>query len=117
MINNLRVIIITIITACLFTAIVFLEVIATFVAYILLRGTDESFFSSLVTFSRDFLNMFASTLETFLPSIAHKANSTLLGELSPKAVLLLLVGLSVGAILRFVFWGIRCYMRKDVSIG
>ncbi len=117
MIDNLRVFIITIITACLFTAIVFLEVIATFIAYILLRGTDDSFFSSLVSFSRSVLDLFATTLERFLPSIAHKANATLLGELSPKAVLLLLVGLSVGALLRFIFWGFRCYFRKDVSIG
>ena len=39
-----------------------------------------------------------------MPTLSNTAYATLLGELGPKAMLLLLVGLTVGAVIRFIAW-------------
>ena len=47
-----------------------------------------------------------------MPDLSNRAYATLLGELGPKAMLLLLIGLIVGAIVRFVAWSIVRLVRR-----
>jgi hypothetical protein len=64
-------------------------------------------FGHLISLSRDVLNLFANQLEQWSPELATQAYTTLLGELGPKSILLLLIGLVVSALGRLVTWSIR----------
>ncbi|MDX2258916.1 MAG: hypothetical protein NW205_08370 [Hyphomicrobiaceae bacterium] len=83
------------------------EVIAAMLVYMGLSLYSQSFFGWLVSLSRDVLNLLTDLLVRFFPDQANTAFATLLGELGPKSILLLLIGLVVGAMLRPLIWGVR----------
>ncbi|MGH1352095.1 MAG: hypothetical protein ACRBBN_14995 [Methyloligellaceae bacterium] len=117
MATKLRVLLITLVTLLQFIATVFLELIAAMAVYFGLSQLSADSYGSLVSLSGDVLSLFSAYFKQFFPEAANHANATLLGELSPKAMLLLLVGLTIGALLRFIFWGIKCSVKRKVTLG
>jgi hypothetical protein len=88
---------------------VIIEVVVAMVAYMYLALNHVETFGHLVSFSRDVLNLFANQLEQWSPELATQAYTTLLGELGPKSILLLLLGLFVSALGRLAGWAARRY--------
>ena len=79
-----------------------LEVVLTMLVYTMLNIPALNTFGYLVRLSSSVLEVLRSLLVTLLPGSANAAYATLFGELGPKAILLLLIGLVVAAILRFL---------------
>jgi hypothetical protein len=102
-----------IVAAIVFVLYLAVEAIVAMFAYMYLALNHVELFGHLVSFSRDVLNLFANQLEAWAPDFANQAYTTLLGELGPKSILLLLIGLTVGAILRLIGWTIRRYAMSD----
>ena len=94
-----------------FGALVVLELIATMLIYLYLALYSREWFGYLVGLSRDALNFLIDRLTYFFPESLNAAYATVVGELAPKAMLLLLVGLVVGAAIRFVIWVIARILR------
>jgi hypothetical protein len=80
-------------------------------AYMYLALNHVETFGSLVSFSRDVLNLFANQLEQLSPELANRAYTTLLGELGPKSILLLLMGLIFSALGRLISWIVRRWIH------
>ena len=91
---------------------VVIEVIVAMFAYMYLALNHVEIFGTLISFSRDVLNLFANQLEQFSPELANRAYTTLLGELGPKSILLLLIGLIVGALGRLISWIVRRWIQS-----
>lgn len=83
---------------------VVVEVVVAMFAYMYLALNHVEIFGTLISFSRDVLNLFANQLEEFFPEFTNRAYTTLLGELGPKSILLLLIGLTVSALGRLITW-------------
>jgi hypothetical protein len=81
-----------------------LEVLAAMLAYMYLNLYQIETFGYLIGLSRNLLNQFAVHLEQLSPAIANQAYATILGELGPKSILLLFIGLGVSAAIRLVIW-------------
>jgi len=94
---------------------VIVEVVIAMVAYMYLALNHVETFGHLVAFSRDVLNLFANQLEQWAPDLATQAYTTLLGELGPKSILLLLIGLAVGAVGRLATWCARQWFYGRVG--
>ncbi|MAS41186.1 MAG: hypothetical protein CMK33_05660 [Porticoccaceae bacterium] len=84
-----------------------IEVVLAMVVYMYLALNHVEFFGHLVGLSRTVLNVFANQLEYWSPELANQAYTSLLGELGPKSILLLLIGLIVSAIGRLLTWMVR----------
>jgi hypothetical protein len=104
-----------IVVAAVLAIYVIVEVIVAMIAYMYLALNHAETFGYLVGLSRDVLNLFANQLEYWAPDLANQAYTTLLGELGPKSILLLLIGLIVGAIIRLAGWTARHFFfaRRD----
>ena len=76
------------------------ELVVTMLVYTYLNLRFLDTFGYLVRLSRSVLDWLSSLLIYFLPGQANAAYATLLGELGPKAILLLLIGLVVATIVR-----------------
>lgn len=76
------------------------ELVLTMVVYTYLNLKFLDTFGYLVRMSRSVLDAMSSLLVYLLPGQANAAYATLLGELGPKAILLLLIGLVVAMIVR-----------------
>lgn len=77
-----------------------LEVAITMLVYTLLNLHALNVFGYLVRLSGAVLESMRALLIAVMPGQANAAYATLFGELGPKAILLLLIGLVVAAILR-----------------
>ncbi len=88
------------------------EVVVAMFVYMYLALNHVETFGTLISFSRDVLNLFANQLEQFSPELANRAYTTLLGELGPKSILLLLIGLIVGAVGRLIGWLVRRWIHS-----
>jgi hypothetical protein len=86
-----------------------IEVIIAMVAYMYLALNHVDMFGRLIGFSRDVLNLLINQFEQWAPQLANQAYTTLLGELDPKSILLLLIGLFVSALGRVAGWAARRY--------
>lgn len=93
--------------AALFVVYLVIEVFLAMVTYMYLNLNHPVTFGWLTGLSRGLLNSFTTYLEQLSPELANKAYATLLGELGPKSVLLLLIGLVVGALARLLIWSVR----------
>ena len=91
---------------------VVVEVIVAMFAYMYLALNHVEIFGTFISFSRDVLNLFANQLEKYSPELANRAYTTLLGELGPKSILLLLIGLIVGALGRLISWIVRRWIHS-----
>lgn len=77
-----------------------LEVFLTMLVYTALNLYSLNAFGYLVRIASSVLEGMKSLLVVMLPGQANAAYATLFGELGPKAILLLLIGLVVAALLR-----------------
>ncbi len=84
--------------------LVVVELMAALLTYFYLSIFQREWFGSLIGFSREVLNFCIGQLELWFPAFTNQANATLIGELAPKSMLLLLIGLVVGALIRALFW-------------
>jgi hypothetical protein len=81
--------------------------------YIYLNLYHLPTFGYLVRLSRSVLDVLTGQLEYWLPVTANAAYATLIGELGPKSILLLILGLLTAAVLRGAGRGIgRLIARK-----
>lgn len=78
-----------------------LELVATMLVYTWLNLYRlDTTFGWLVRLSKSVLDIWASQLDVWFKGSSNAAYGTLFGELSPKAILLLLIGLVVGTLMR-----------------
>ncbi len=83
-------------------AFLILELVLTMLVYSGLNIYSLNFFGMLVRGARSVLDIMTTVVERVLPGSANTAYATLFGELGPKSILLLLIGLIVSAIVRSV---------------
>jgi hypothetical protein len=81
-------------------ALLVIELVAAMLAYIYLNLYHLETFGGLVRLARDLLDIFRGQFEYWLPTAANQAYATLLGELGPKSILLLLIGLLTATVIR-----------------
>ena len=79
-----------------------LEVALTMLVYTGLNVYSLDLFGTFVRLARSVLDVTALIVEKALPGSANTAYATLFGELGPKSILLLLIGLVVAALLRSI---------------
>lgn len=84
--------------------LVVVELMAALFTYFYLAIFQREWFGTLIGYSREILNFCIGQLEMWFPAFTNQANATLIGELAPKSMLLLLIGLVVGALIRALFW-------------
>ena len=101
----------TLIALVQFAAMVVLELALAIILYVYLALYDLDTFGWLVRLSKNVLDSAIVWMDTLLPELSNRAYATLLGELGPKAMLLLLIGLIVGAVIRFAAWSIVRMVR------
>ncbi|WP_125461661.1 MULTISPECIES: hypothetical protein [Rhodomicrobium] len=94
----------SIVFSALLIAYLVAEVLVAMVAYMYLNLHHLATFGYLIGLCRNLLNQFAIQLERFSPELANRAYATLLGELGPKSILLLFIGLAVSMFIRFLIW-------------
>lgn len=78
------------------------ELVTAMLVYIYLNLNHLPLFGELVRFAKAVLDTVIAQLEYWSPTLANAAFATLVGELGPKSILLLLIGLVAGVVLRFV---------------
>ena len=83
-------------------ALLVVEVLLTMLVYTFLNLKFLDTFGYLVRMSRVVLDWVAAVVLMVLPGSANAAYATLLGEIGPKAMLLLLIGLVVSAFMRIL---------------
>lgn len=76
------------------------ELVVTMLVYIALNIYSLNLFGTLVRFARSVLDLMTGLVDRLLPGAANTAYATLFGELGPKSILLLLIGLVVAAVIR-----------------
>jgi len=84
-----------------------IELVSTMVVYTYLNLNHLETFGWLVRIAKTVLDTMAGQLDYWLKGSANAAYATLFGELGPKSILLLLIGLVVAAVIRGVVWLIR----------
>jgi len=84
--------------------LVIVELMAALFTYFYLAIFEREWFGWLIGHSREVLNFCIGQIELWFPSFTNAANATLIGELAPKSMLLLLIGLVVGAAIRLAIW-------------
>jgi len=89
---------------CRIALMVVLELFAALVVYMYLAVYNRGLFASLIRFSDWVLTASVKPTLSLFPSLEGQAYLTLVGELAPKAMLLLLIGLTVGAAMRLLGW-------------
>ena len=97
-------VVITLIVTALVVFHLIIEILVAMLAYIYLNLYHMDTFGYLIRKSRYMLDLLARSLERLSPELAESAYATLLGELGPKAFLLLVMGLVAGTLVRFVMW-------------
>lgn len=85
-------------------ALLVIELMAAVFTYFYLANFEREWFGELIGYSREVLNFCVAQIEFWFPAFTNAANATLIGELAPKSMLLLLIGLVVGALIRLVLW-------------
>ncbi|MFT3730005.1 MAG: hypothetical protein QM780_01080 [Hyphomicrobium sp.] len=87
------------------------ELILTILVYTALNVYSFEFFGELVRFAGGVLDALAGLVERFFSGSSSTAYASLFGELGPKSMLLLLIGLAVAAIVRLLTSLIRALTR------
>jgi hypothetical protein len=87
------------------------ELILTIIVYTTLNVYSFALFGTLVRFAGAVLETIAGLVERFFSGASNTAYASLFGELGPKSMLLLLIGLVVAAIVRLLTSLVRESMR------
>jgi hypothetical protein len=88
------------------------ELMVAMFAYVYLNLYHLATFGYLVRLSRSVLDVLTSQLDFWLPRSANVAYATLIGELGPKSILLLLIGLLSAFIVRSLARLVRRSLRR-----
>src|SRR5712691_3899585 len=90
----------TVATAVQIVLLLVVELLATMLVYSYLNLYHLSTFGYLVRLARSVLDVLTGQLEYWLPVSANSAYATLIGELGPKSILLLILGLVTATVIR-----------------
>jgi hypothetical protein len=90
------------VTAAEILLLLVVELLASMLIYIYLNLYHVTLFGNLVRDARYVLDALVGQMEYWLPVSANSAYATLIGELGPKSLLLLLIGLVTAMIIRFL---------------
>ena len=96
---------------------VVLELFSALLIYMYLAVYNRDLFASLIQFSDWVLNATIKPTLALFPELEGQAYLTLVGELAPKAMLLLLIGLTVGAIFRLLGWFVSVLIFRSGDSG
>jgi hypothetical protein len=96
----MRILLSTIAAAVSILVMVVVELVFTIVLYIYLNLYHLETFGYLVRLASSILQVLTEQLEYWMPMSANAAYATLIGELGPKSILLLMLGLVTGAVIR-----------------
>ena len=106
----------TVATAAHIVLLLVIELVATMLIYIYLNLYHLSTFGYLVRLSRSVLDVLTGQLEYWVPVSANVAYATLIGELGPKSILLLMLGLVTATVIRAIARGVgRLATRRAAS--
>jgi hypothetical protein len=78
------------------------ELVTAMLIYIYLNLYHLDTFGTLVRLAKAVLDTVLAQMEQLSPASANAAYATLVGELGPKSILLLLIGLVAGVVVRFI---------------
>ncbi len=90
----------------LFVLYLLVEVFAAMAVYMYLNLSYTNAFGYLVSLAQQLLSLFTVYLVQLFPETANRAFATILGEMGPKSILLLVMGLVVSAVVRLLIWTI-----------
>jgi hypothetical protein len=93
------------------------ELLAAMLIYMYLNLYHVALFGLLVRDARYILEALTSQMEYWLPSSANAAYATLIGELGPKSLLLLLIGLVSAMFIRFLIRSIARGLAPALKKG
>jgi hypothetical protein len=105
----------TVATAANIVLLLVVELVATMLVYIYLNLYHLSTFGYLVRLSRSVLDVLTGQLEYWVPVSANVAYATLIGELGPKSILLLMLGLVTATVIRAIARGIIRLASRGAS--
>ncbi|PPC83461.1 MAG: hypothetical protein CTY31_01775 [Hyphomicrobium sp.] len=88
-------------------AMLIIELVVTMLVYVGLNLYSFELFGTLVRYAGAALEMMAALVERVFASSANTAYASVFGELGPKSMLLLLIGLVVAAVLRVLVGAVR----------
>jgi hypothetical protein len=88
----------------LLLAYLVVELMVSMLAYAYLNLYQINTFGYLIRLSRNLLTTMQTLFETYAPQYADRAYATLLGEIGPKSILLLFLGLAGSTLIRFLMW-------------
>lgn len=100
--------------ALLLTTLIF-EILLAMAVYVYLQTQHEELFGQLVLYARDALNWILDLFESTAPDLLQLASTSIAGDLTPKAFLLLFIGLFASGLIRAVSWSFRRIMRRTAS--
>jgi hypothetical protein len=80
------------------------EMSVSMLAYVYLNLYQINTFGYLIRLSRNLLTTLQTTFELYVPQLADRAYATLLGEIGPKSILLLFLGLTASTLIRLLVW-------------
>lgn len=81
------------------------EMFAAMLAYAYLNIYQINTFGYLIKLSRNFLSSIQTLFESYASAeLANRAYATLLGEIGPKSIMLLFLGLAVSMLIRLMVW-------------
>lgn len=83
-------------------ALLIVELVTAMLVYMYMNLYHLDTFGALVRFAKVVLDTIVGQMEYWAPVAANAAYATLVGELGPKSILLLLIGLVAGVVVRFV---------------
>jgi hypothetical protein len=84
------------------------EMLAAMLAYAYLNIYQIDTFGYLIKLSRNLLTTMLVFFEAYAPpDLANRAYATLLGEIGPKSLMLLFLGLAVSTVIRLLVWVIH----------
>lgn len=88
------------------------ELVTAMLIYIYLNLYHLEAFGTLVRFAKAVLDTVLAQMEQLSPASANAAYATLVGELGPKSILLLLIGLVAGVVVRFIVRLLRRFLSR-----
>ncbi len=101
----------TILAIIRFSALLILELVIAILIYSYLALYHTELFGFLARQASVVFDQLAQLIVASFPATADQAYATAFGELAPKSMLLLMIGLAVGAVMRFVAWAIVRLIR------
>ena len=94
------------------SVLLLVELIAAMLVYIYLNLYHIATFGYFVRLARSVLDVLAGQLDYWLPKSSDVVYATLIGELGPKSILLLLIGLLSSFVIRSIARLVRRFLNR-----